>query len=229
MNPKKWGRFEGWRLLGHLWWPKLFFDTTMGPQRSQSVPNDRKMNQNWYQRLQDCEKELQKSSFFKTWPGGLREALTIEYSIRMIRATSIQRYVCARTLQHFWNLVGWDVGTAKRKGKTVWRGGGRLRARLCWLRATLSCVGLLATFELWFFSAYDSLLLRRLLLLRFRCDDIMEASFPLRRYHGSIMEASWKHHGSTATYRDYGSTANYYINWVINLVCTSNELIIYNV
>jgi len=189
MNPKKWGRFEGWRLLGHLWWPKLFFDTTMGPQRSQSVPNDRKMNQNWYQRLQDCEKELQKSSFFKTWPGGLREALTIEYSIRMIRATSIQRYVCARTLQHFWNLVGWDVGTAKRKGKTVWRGGGAAESQtvlaeshavLCWVVGNIWVVILLGV---WLASASAP----------------ASAPLPLRRYHGSIVSAatiSWKHHGS---------------------------------
>jgi hypothetical protein len=38
--------------------------------------------------------------------------------------------------------VGWDVGTAKRKGKTVWRGGGAAESQtvlaeshavLCWV------------------------------------------------------------------------------------------------
>ena len=55
--------FWGWRLLGHLWWPKPFLDTKMCPQRSQSVPNDWKMNQKWYQqtpRLRKRAKQIKR-------------------------------------------------------------------------------------------------------------------------------------------------------------------------
>ena len=52
----------------------------MGPHRSQSAPNDRKINKNDTKEPQDCEKELQKSSLFGAWPGGLREALTIIFN-----------------------------------------------------------------------------------------------------------------------------------------------------
>ena len=55
--------FSGWRLLGPLWWPKPFLDTKMGPQRSQSVPNDWKMNQQWYQqtpRLRKRAKQIKR-------------------------------------------------------------------------------------------------------------------------------------------------------------------------
>ena len=63
-----WGTFVG---------PTHFWTLKMGPYRSQSVPIDQKMTQTRHQEPHDSEKELQKTSLFKTCPGGLREALTI--------------------------------------------------------------------------------------------------------------------------------------------------------
>ena len=56
--------FSGWRLLGHLWWPKPFLDTKMGPQRSQSVPNDWKMNKKWYQKTPRLRKRAKQIKRF---------------------------------------------------------------------------------------------------------------------------------------------------------------------
>ena len=63
-----WGTFAG---------TNSFWTLKMGPQRYQSPPNKRKMNRRAIKELQDCGKELQKSSLVLAWPGGLREALTI--------------------------------------------------------------------------------------------------------------------------------------------------------
>ena len=49
----------------------------LAPSAAQSASSDRKINKNDTKEPPDCEKELLNSSFLGTWPGGLREALTI--------------------------------------------------------------------------------------------------------------------------------------------------------
>ena len=55
--------------LGHLKW---------APSASKVLPVIQKYGKPDTKEIPDCEKELQKSSFFGPWPGGLREALTIK-------------------------------------------------------------------------------------------------------------------------------------------------------
>ena len=69
--------FRGGVSRGPFGGPNRFWASKVGPQRSQSVSNDRKKAKHDTKEPADCEKELQKSSLFGAWPGGLRETLTI--------------------------------------------------------------------------------------------------------------------------------------------------------
>ena len=40
--------------------------------------------------LPDCEKEIQKSSLFEAWPGGLREALTTKSGFHYLKHQNLQ-------------------------------------------------------------------------------------------------------------------------------------------
>ena len=76
--PNKISGFWGWRLLVHLWCPKQFLrNQKWAPSAPKVVPMIEKEPKHDTEELFDCEKELQQSSLFGAWPGGLREALTI--------------------------------------------------------------------------------------------------------------------------------------------------------
>ena len=81
MGPKKWGDFGGGASWGTFGGPNHFWTLKMDPSAPKVLPMIEKWTKNDTKKLQDCEKELQKSSLFETWPGGLREALTMNSSI----------------------------------------------------------------------------------------------------------------------------------------------------
>ena len=60
-----WGTFGG---------PNRFWTLKWAPTVPKVLPMIEKLTKNDTKEPQDCEKELQKSSLFETWPGGLREA-----------------------------------------------------------------------------------------------------------------------------------------------------------
>ena len=60
-------------------------DSQIGPEKCapstpKMLPRIQKCAKKFTKETPDCEKELQKSSLFRAWPGGLREALTIKFS-----------------------------------------------------------------------------------------------------------------------------------------------------
>ena len=77
MGPKKWAYFGGGASWGTFGGPNRFWALKMDPSAPKVLPMIEKWTKNDTKDPQDCEKELQKSSLFGAWPGGLREALTI--------------------------------------------------------------------------------------------------------------------------------------------------------
>ena len=67
-----------WGTLGD---PNRFLASKVGPQRPKVLPMIEKRNKHDTKESPESEKELQKSSLFGAWLGGLREALTINKRI----------------------------------------------------------------------------------------------------------------------------------------------------
>ena len=73
----KWLYFRGFASWGTFGGPIHFLTLKVGPSAPKVLPMIENWPKNDTKEPQDCEKELQKTSLFGAWPGGLREALTI--------------------------------------------------------------------------------------------------------------------------------------------------------
>ena len=86
LGPKKWFYFRGFASRGTFGGPIRFFTLKVGPSAPKVLPMIENWPKNDTKEPQDCEKELQKTIkkrfqmciCWGTWPGGLREALSIK-------------------------------------------------------------------------------------------------------------------------------------------------------
>ena len=65
VRPKKWHYFRGFASWGTFGGPIHFLTLKVGPQRSQSASNDRKLTQKWYQRAPRLRKRGPKDKPFR--------------------------------------------------------------------------------------------------------------------------------------------------------------------
>jgi len=65
LGPKKWVYFRGFASWGTFGGPIHFLTLKVGPQRSQSASNDRKLTQKWYQRAPRLRKRAPKDKPFR--------------------------------------------------------------------------------------------------------------------------------------------------------------------
>ena len=65
----------------------------LSPSAPKVPPMIEKSTKNDTKELPDCEKELPNSSFLGTWPGGLREALTITSCGHLVTSRIIWRFL----------------------------------------------------------------------------------------------------------------------------------------
>ena len=100
MTPKSVQKDEGISGVAPLGAPLValtaFGHQKLPPRAPKGPPMIEKSTKNDPKEPADCEKELPNSSFLGTWPGGLREALTIR---RPILASSVWDYMLQACFQ----------------------------------------------------------------------------------------------------------------------------------